>query len=749
MIKSLNRLKLFLVGILCMIVQLPRAQDLPKSLPEIQYHLTAMPWSPLNISKEAYLEAVEGMVRVAQKFQNEEGAIIDPYLHREHQYSTPYYAIAVGTLIHAQRALDLIPSGIKAMDKSLRDFSKGNSSIPDQHGEFYIAALAEAMELYNAHVEKGQYNQWVSWISTPLDDIWKGADKSLNNWRTYAMKGEWARALHGFSDRQKTIEFIEDNWKNYTQYERIGMDKWNLYQDWTSDPQSHAVEAVGRGNLTALALGGYDGPSAEQILYNVRSGGQTSMLLLSPAGQCPPNGRTDDHVFNDILYQLIFEALAEDAKTQGNDYLAGQYRRSALLAFKSIQRWKREDDPWSGSFYITKNFFDPGDRIGYQPASQWGNYSGAMMFHLAECFLTRKTEIPEVPAPTEIGGYAFETDSRFSTYVANAGGMQVFINLRGATVPKYDIYWTPLGTVRFSKVNWDDRLGPSDGEKTNESNAQSSIYSRGHGETKDEVYPQSGLTFGPTWIENGTWTRIADVARHYQGTVVTEFVHPLLVKFRVTYAYVTGRGGPYFHQDFIITPDGVLTTLSTPQDIPFGLTVPLLANDGRTLETSIRDGIASTGYPKVGETENFIALNNDTTVEIDGEKIRSTYGDLLPVKFQSAEKRQIVFVYPKSDQDPDAVSVKESFSISENGFSSLLGKVQGSLYIGRHSAGGYGSSLDLDADGRAELLFDKPCGFISQLQGGNISAVETDTDVEMSLNGKTIIMKSYEPVHFQ
>ncbi|HKJ67694.1 MAG TPA: hypothetical protein VKA68_07035 [bacterium] len=185
-----------------------------------------------------------------------------------------------------------------------------------------------------------------------------------------------------------------------------------------------------------------------------------------------------------------------------------------MLAFRSILRWQRENDPWTISFFITKNHFDPGERVGYQPASQWGNYSGTMMFHLAEAFLTHQTNIPEQPAPAEIGGYALETDSRFSSFSANAGGMQVFVNLRGASVPKYGIYWTPLGAVRFSRVNWDDRLGPSDGMRDPEAGTPLS-FNRGVGETADNYRAGSAVSFGPAWREQGngsgrpTWRCIA------------------------------------------------------------------------------------------------------------------------------------------------------------------------------------------------------------------------------------------------
>ena len=112
------------------------------------YHLTARPWKPLAIPRSRYLDVLEGECRYSIRHQNAEGAIIDPFLNREHQYATPYFAHAAGTLIHAGRALDLLPYGVKAMDHATKCFAGGNSAIPDQHGNFFIAALVGALELY-------------------------------------------------------------------------------------------------------------------------------------------------------------------------------------------------------------------------------------------------------------------------------------------------------------------------------------------------------------------------------------------------------------------------------------------------------------------------------------------------------------------------------------------------------------------------------------------------------------------------
>src|SRR5271169_1809413 len=80
------------------------------------YHLTARPWKPLGTPRERYLDAIEGDCRFTAKHQDASGAVIDPFLKREHQYATPYFAHAVGTLVEAGRAKDLLPSGVKAME---------------------------------------------------------------------------------------------------------------------------------------------------------------------------------------------------------------------------------------------------------------------------------------------------------------------------------------------------------------------------------------------------------------------------------------------------------------------------------------------------------------------------------------------------------------------------------------------------------------------------------------------------------
>jgi hypothetical protein len=105
-----------------------------------------------------------------------------------------------------------------------------------------------------------------------------------------------------------------------------------------------------------------------------------------------------------------------------------------------------------------------------------------------------------------------------------------------------------------------------------------------------------------------------------------------------------------------------------------------------------------------------------------------------------------VFVFPRNATDPKADAVAASFHLASNGFSSILGRVEGTLYVGRTSAGGVGKTADLDGDGRSDVGFSTPCGFILQLENERVTAVETDQDVTGEIQGRHVECRRFEPV---
>lgn len=685
------------------------------------YHLTARPWSPIEIPSERYLEAVEGVCRFSIRHQDASGAIIDPFLKREHQYATPYFAYAVGALIHEGRAPDLLPHGIRAMEHATACFGRGRAAIPDTHGEFFIPVLTGALALYEKHVPAEQLARWRERMKKPTDEAVRGF---VNNWETYVLKGDWMRVQAGLIDRKPAIARIETAWRERHRA-RIAPAPFFLYHDRTSDPDTLSVEAVGRGNLLALTHLGYDGPSASEIREIVEAATRTTLFLQDPSGQAPTNGRTDNHVWVDIGYQLAFEVMAERLWERGEREEAGQFRRAAILAFQNVQRWRRSDGEWAGSYYVTKSRFAPDLRVGHQPASQYSNYNGSFMFHLAEAFHVRKSPIPERPTPSEIGGYALRLDPEFASAFANAGGMQIQANLRGQVEETHDNRWTPLGVVRLARAGWDTRLGPSDGA----------------------LQADGGVSFAPAFLEKGRWLRMADLSDRYEGEWSVEFAHPLLVRCAIEYSPKAGRSGPRFRQRLTLTPDGVLSEVTklSGEAAEWGVTWPLLVDDGLPLRASISGRTATTAYPRATDEQHFLAVQEAARVAAEPRTIRSTYGDLRPMRVTVPEERNVTFVYPRSEGDPAAAAVLAGFRLRADGFSSVLGRVTGTLYVGRYSAGGYGRQLDLDGDGRPDVSFDRDCGFLLQTRSGRIVAVETDRTVTAKLGARTVRLQAYSP----
>jgi hypothetical protein len=481
---------------------------------------------------------------------------------------------------------------------------------------------------------------------------------------------------------------------------------------------------VARGNLFAMLRAGYDGPSAADMNAILRRGTLSALLLQDPSGQNPAAGRSGNHTWSDTLAGTSFEQLAETTWKDGaNPALAGQFRRAAVLALTSVHRWRRPD----GSYSVTKNAFDAALRVGYADYSWFANYNGNVMLHSAESARVRRTYIPERPTPAEIGGFAIVTDSRLANAFANAGGMLVQTGLRGSTTLINTRYWTTLGVVRFGRVGWDSQLGPSDGVRS----------------------PTSGLgvSYAPTFLEAGKWVRIASVPQRYEAKYNIHFTHPLLVRVSIDYVPRAGQTGPSFKDELVITPDGVLSTVSgsTPD---FGVTWPLLENNGRALPTSLSSKIAITALVGGRDDQSFIALQPTAVVTANEASVRGGYGDLRPLRLTTGAGTVETFIYPRNPTDPSAESVRTSFVRNGDDFVSVLGRVQGTLYVGRTSAGGVGSSIDLDGNGTPDVTFSARCGFVLQLRQGKVLAIEADAAVTAQVQGRTVVLRPSTPVSF-
>lgn len=590
-------------------------------------------------ARTEYLDTVERLVRWLHRYQDDQGAVIDPTVKQEYQYTTPYYCFALYTCRAAGRCADLGDSFERAMDHCTEQVAQGSAAIPDQHGEFFLASLGELMWLIRSHPEESEWidpdhlGEWRQRLSVPVEKVIEGIGDKLNNHRTYAMKGEYYRGKAGLIPATDADAFIRDAWETRGIKFRLNdaSGAYLFFEDWNSEPQSQAVSMVGMANLLPIAYS--DGTPLltdarrTQAVWGAR-------YFVDPTGQCPPNGRTDNHVFNDALFCAAFEwfhgAYAGDPARRDTAAACGAL---ATQAYRGMRRWLRDDPPYDGIFSITKNHFDPADRVGYQPASQVSNYTAALAMLLAEAWWSRPEGAAEqayVPVEGRVGAVA-------GAQPFNARGTHAIVNLAGDSVPKYGIYWTPLGVVRLARAGWDSRLGPSDGQYDGKA--------------------RTGLSLAPTWQAGLAWVHLAEMAANYRGfTAAAEDSEEDTLE--VVYAPVTGAGGPMFGVALRAVTGGILLRFRSPSATPFAVSLPILADDGRALVVTQTKRSVSVRYPEGlsdGSEQHFIVLNRDATVEKTETRVLSSYGWLEEYRARAGEgdKEIAVFAYMRRKDEPE------------------------------------------------------------------------------------------------
>ncbi|MFO1488948.1 MAG: hypothetical protein U1F65_10770 [Verrucomicrobiota bacterium] len=581
--------------------------SIPADLPQLHWHLTARPWQPVNAPRSALVDQMDKAIHAMAPMQHWNptnsadklnGAIIDPFDHKPVQYGTPLFAFNVATLLREGRGADLAEAAARALDHATLDINDGMAN--DYHGEFFCAPMVKALRVFDAlqtnfpaSFTPERIAAWKQRMTVPRQKFM--ALNVRQNWRTFAAKGEWLRQQDGYI--HDATAWIELNWTNYPeghQRERFrrDLDQYQLsphfffYHDDTADPETFAYNGATTANLLDALESGYDGAAGTEMREIIYHALQSSLLILGGSGEAAGGGRTGEHIWDDSIYANAFALMAEAKKREGDLLQAGRYRHAVQLLLQSHARFQQE----SGWFSITKNAFPPAMKNRYASWSGVANYLGFTLACCAETLLATKSEITEQPVPNEIGGYVMQLDPEFASAFANAGGMQAQICTRGETDNYGNVQWHVLGITRFSRTGWDGRLGPGAGHvKTNFTD---------------------GVSFSPTYFENGEWKRVCLQPKKFEGRFTPEFAHPLLVRGTFTIAPTGTNSGPSFALRLTLTPDGALVdTARTAGTNDFGILWPLLAFDGRTvMNQNVGNRIAATAYPRMSGTERILPV---------------------------------------------------------------------------------------------------------------------------------------------
>jgi hypothetical protein len=505
--------------------------------------------TPTGLKRDDYIKFAAGEVDFWKTHQNADGAIIDPYRKEEFQYSTPCFALAAAAVAEYGGRKDLIEPAAKAMDWATLRLSQRKAA--SGHEDFYPPQLAHALPLLKGKVEAARYAQWEKNLKT--FDPARTYRMTGGNWNVVALSGEWL--FHQAGLRPST-RFIEQSLAG--QVKGFGH-PWGMY---TEGPMPY--DLFPRMWAADMVAHGYDGKLAAPLTEVLRRGAITSLFMQSPAGELPAGGRSAHHQWNEAEQSATYEVYAARAKEAGDLAMARAFKRGAHLALASMQRWRRP----SGEMQIVKNWVDPKEQFAYEGYSGHSQYNllPTAMLVIAHEHAAKTQDVPEGPAPADVGGYVLDVRERFDKIFANAGGTYVEIDTAA------DPHYNATGLLRVHARGVNPQIGPSD------------ALTAGATSNYPKDAPRTTAAVGASWRNAaGEWVRLAEFGDGKLPAAELRVEREETHDVRFDVKYTGALGGPKsVTESYRVEPGRVTqTTELAGYSGPMRLIVPVLADNGK------------------------------------------------------------------------------------------------------------------------------------------------------------------------
>jgi len=561
-----------------------------------------------HFSRTEYLAVINGIVSYFRHFQALDGRIVDPFVHREVQYSTPCYSWAATVLVVSGQRSDLLESAAAALECALRQLAEANPA--DRHGDFFTFPAMLAYEHLRELVPSERRKRWEQLLSAidpykAYRDVLRDSKGSVHNWNVVAIAGEFLRHQAGFTDLSFVERHLEAQLPNFTAE--------GLYRD-PNVPM--AYDHFPRHFLAAMVERGYDGKHREILNELLERAAWTSLLIQSPCGELPTGGRSAQHQWNEAMQCVTYEIWARRKRREGNEPAARAFRRAAFLALQSIKRWIRP----SGELWIVKNRFDPALRHGFEGYSFHSQYNLLAASMLATAWLFADETIPAGVCPAEISGFVVHLPD-FHKVIANAGGLYVEIDT--AADPNYN----STGLLRVHKFGVEPLVGPTDGAAI-----------------KDEP-----LAVGIAWREDDRWQPLAGLGQKQvvRASVTVREENPKRVSFTVRYELNRPQVQAVL-ETYELTPEQVRVTAEVEGNVESLLVrFPAIAFDGQRASKITVNGNAA--IVQLGDSQQTFRVEapNGVTLMRTGRWVRSRNGYLEPIEGEVKGNRVVYTLTPK------------------------------------------------------------------------------------------------------
>ena len=510
--------------------------------------------TPTGVNRERYLDLMERLIRTAAKWQDANGAIIDPVQKEETGQTSPRFVAAASVLLHFGRIGDLREQVYRGMDYCCRRLADGEAQSPD----FWMRELMTAWMMIADDAPAKQRTAWDKHIRSidPEHIYWHVEGKngrtpeSLHNWTIYAAAGEGLRELVGLAHADPAVKSGLRFWDKYipSQFKHFTDD--GMYRD-PNDPFTYDMTT--RLQYATPLMYGLKTSIDGRLHELLRRGALTELLYASPDGFAPFGGRSA--AFN--LQECIFAAMGElEARRykQSNPRLASAFKRHARLGVKNMSRWL-EMTPHRH----LKNGFDPSKTHGCEEYGHHGVYTCFAASCLGLAALWADESIPEAATPAEIGGYVMELTPAFHKVFAAVGQTQIEIDTAA------DFNYDATGLGRFHRAGVPLELGVS-----------MPFPAKPKFHLSTELLPKSPTAIGPAWKVGETWTALAELSEGLTSKVTIGEQSADKVSFTIDWQH----GGQKTQERYTLTAGRLSLEARCPGAAAMRMIVPILDTDG-------------------------------------------------------------------------------------------------------------------------------------------------------------------------
>ena len=399
-------------------------------------------WAATGLDRSAYLDIAERIVRSAAPWVDAHGAVIDPYLGREWNQSSPRFVSSGAILLRFGRIPELRDTVYRAMTYCCDRLGtpEARSASPD----FWMRELVTAYLCLRDQAPADLIERWRTGLArVEPEAIYTYTDPShqrlreFHNWAVYSSAGESMRAAAGIGASGRFL-WGDAFFDTYMEAQAHRFTELGMYRD-PADPLTYDITT--RLQIAAALAFGYHGRLRDPLEEVLRRGNLTMLQFVSPDGLVPYGGRSSQFNFQEAIVSALCELEARRYKA-ANPALAGAFKRQAHLGVRAVRPWLLESAP----LRHIKNRFPPETRHGCDAYGQYSVYSllAASFFGLAA--LAADDTIAEQPAPAECGGYVRELAPAFHKVIASCQGTYVEVDTQAD--PHYDA--TGIGRVLFA-----------------------------------------------------------------------------------------------------------------------------------------------------------------------------------------------------------------------------------------------------------------------------------------------------------